>query len=734
VSDSMRILTYNVQMRSALMETGFPPSIPPVYNAPLRAKIIAQRILDSPEEIDVVCLNEVFDEPARNVLSDLLSTRFPHQVVKADTFHTRIRRGSVLADIAEAVWDVTIGTVEEFAGIAALKLEDSGLFLASRFPFVTVPVAPSVFGGRLPVVRFQMYEDASDNDKFAAKGVLYARLQSPGGERHVFVSHTQADSERAEENAGDRRKQMEAVGRFIERQVGGPPFAEEVFFLGDLNIVGHAENVVTTPPPEWARLFARPTGVLSEHLVDLWGRFQCPGPVGQRSDPGFTADAVYEPVRQRLDYVFASATSRLVAQHVRIDRQLADPGGRTNYLSDHQPLRADFHEAKPYRSPATAFDVEDFPDFSHSDSLTAGRVQWYRVDSAGTYDIHLEFTGSETRFEVYLGDEFSTPQPPYRIEVDPERLPRFVLVDPFFVKVFLPDRRGESSWTLYIHKHEGRTWRDAIVLVPEQPRVEWFPEQPFNSQTGDTDWDDSESKWFLVETPRVRLPRAVNLTAEVLFAVVQDEGWRPTDVVLTVGSFDGVTPPVTGIVQEPASSHPVAEWSAEENDHFFVLVQRTTDPSLAVSFTIKLRAPINLLLTRPAIDTTLTCQEETSGWGADDIAMRFRADGREIASIPNSTIGDFEDDSVRTVGDKLDDPIIPYLDGIEVDVIEEDDIDSDDVGTGVIPTVEQALVGASGFTVLHQGGDGRIAGSLRIRVGDGWYALTCAISRWHPSA
>ena len=63
VSDSMRILTYNTQMRSALMEMGFPPSIPPVYTAPLRAKLISKAILDSPDEIDVVCLNEIFDEP-----------------------------------------------------------------------------------------------------------------------------------------------------------------------------------------------------------------------------------------------------------------------------------------------------------------------------------------------------------------------------------------------------------------------------------------------------------------------------------------------------------------------------------------------------------------------------------------------------------------------------------------------------------------------------------------------
>ena len=84
---------------------------------------------------------------------------------------------------------------------------------------------------------------------------------------------------------------------------------------------------------------------------------------------------------------------------------------------------------------------------------------------------------------------------------------------------------------------------------------------------------------------------------------------------------------------------------------------------------------------------SLTCQEETSGWGADDIALQIRADGDLIADIPNSVIGDFEDDAVRHVGDKIAAPITPYVESIEVTVIEEDDIDDNDVGVGIVPLV-----------------------------------------------
>ncbi|UUY02940.1 hypothetical protein LRS13_19980 [Svornostia abyssi] len=742
MSDSMRILTYNTQMRSALMEMGFPPSIPPVYTAPTRAKLIARAIRRNPEQIDVVCLNEIFDEPSRAVLSNELAPEFRFQVTKADTFHTRIRSPGLTDDVMERIWELTFGPVEDLAGIALLKFEDSGLFLASRFPFATVPTPPEVFdllGGpgtfplQIPVVRFLMYADSSDNDKFAAKGVLYARLKPPGaGFRHVFLSHTQADTEAVGENTGDRRKQMQNVADFIEHCIGEtPPFTQEVFFCGDLNIVGHGDETDDAHPadpdatPEWTRLFGEPGGPLFEQMVDRWGRDQCPGGSTGRTDPGFTADVVYPPVRQRLDYLFTSASSRLAVQHLRVARDLADPKGAMPFLSDHQPLLADIHAVSSHCTPRTAFSVPDVVDFSDSRGLFDGNVVWYRFDTPGTYDIRLTFNGGRTDFDIYLGDDFSTPQPPYREIVDPELGARFVLVAPFFLKVFLKDRRSESGYDLHTHRHTGRSFHDAIVLAPGQRIDEHFPAQPFNNDTGDADWDDSESKWFLVQTPRVAVSQPIPLTV-----TVRDQ---THDVLLTVGRWDGQNPPATFLDQAGASADPLPlSWEADDNEHFVVLVQRQTGTSTPVAFAIELETPLSLLLARPSIDTTLTCQKETSGWGADDIAVQVWADGVKIGDIPNSVIGDFEDDHVRTVGDKLP-AITPYLDGVEVLVIEEDAIDPDDVGRGTIPRVDR-VAGAPGFTVLHTGLDGRVQASLTIGVDDGRYAFACVISRWHPSA
>ncbi|CRK56525.1 hypothetical protein [Alloactinosynnema sp. L-07] len=738
MTESMRVLSYNTQLRSALMEMGFPPSIPPVYTAPTRAKIIARNIVDSPTEIDVVCLNEVFDEPSRRILSDELRAEFPFQVKKADTFHTTVVAPGLSSSVMEKVWALTFGPLEDLASLAMLKLEDSGLFLASRFPFATVPTPPAVvallgpgaFPNGVPVVRFFMYSDSSGSDKFAAKGILYVRLKPPGaGIRHVFLSHTQADTDAVEENAEDRGKQIRVAAKFIEHCVGESPLAnEEVFFVGDLNIVGRgAKDGVAS---EWTSLFDKPGGPMSDHLVDRWGRDQCPGGDTGRTDPGFTADVVYPPVRQRLDYLITSANSQLAVQHLRVDKKLADPQGMLRYLSDHQPLLADIHRSTPHCTPATALVTPADVDFQDSASLLQGTVRWYRFDTPGTYDIALRHRGLDTAFEVYLGDDFSNPQVSYR-NITTDHGTRFVLVAPFFIKVFLKDRHGESFFDLHTHRHDGRSLHDAIVLIPGKAHREHFPAQPFNIDTSNADWDDSESKWFLVETPRVPVPEPITLSVTVRD---QAEGPDRTPVNFSIGKWDGANPPVSLMEQVGPDKDPLTlKWKAGDNEHFVVLVQRLSPPNSVVSFEIEANTTLSLLLATEAVDMSLTCQEETSGWGADDIAMEIRADGVLIADIPNSVIGDFEDDAVGHVGDKVPTKITPYLRGVEVTVIEEDDIDSNDIGRGTVPLVANAA-GAPGFTVLKTGLDGTLEGSLSIDVDDGRYAFYCKIAPWHPGA
>ena len=425
-------------------------------------------------EIDVVCLNEIFDEPARGILSAELESEFPFQVAKADSFHSRIVSPGISDDVMEKVWELTFGPLEDLSALAQLKFEDSGLFLASRLPFVTVPTPPGVrallgpfaFPQGVPVVRFFMYADSSDNDKFAAKGVLYAALKTAEGVRHVFLSHTQADT--------DRSRRTPATVRSRSRWplpssnvVSARRHRSRRRCSSSVTSTSSATARWTVANTEWANLFgqsARRCSISSSTGGDATSARAAPA-----GAPTLASPPTWSTSPSGSAWTTCSRRQRreLAVQHLRVDKALADPKGVTEYLSDHQPLLADINIVTPFCTPATALVTpRDDVDFDHADALIDGMVRWYRFDTPGTYDVDLQHLGADTAYEIYLGDDFSTPQPPYREVSDPERGIRFVLAAPFFIKVFLLHRRSESSYVLRTHRHEGRTWRDAIVLVP----------------------------------------------------------------------------------------------------------------------------------------------------------------------------------------------------------------------------------------------------------------------------
>lgn len=185
--------------------------------------------------------------------------------------------------------------------------------------------------------------------------------------------------------------------------------------------------------------------VLSDFAVDLWGRRQCVGAPGLR-DPGFTASVRYAPQEQRLDYIMASTSSTLAAQHLSLDYELARvPPGHpdVSYLSDHRPLRLDLARPRPHSTPHEAMlpvfpPPPAFPVMIDSDQLLIeGQVKWYRFNVAGTYDFRLDEGDAKCGFEVYLDTDLSRPRQQYRGEENPDTGKKFVLAStPFLVKVF----------------------------------------------------------------------------------------------------------------------------------------------------------------------------------------------------------------------------------------------------------------------------------------------------------
>ena len=204
---------------------------------------------------------------------------------------------------------------------------------------------------------------------------------------------------------GKRRRPTETdAGRRDRRQAlaGSPPADNDlVVFCGDLNIVGGQRKHRQPFDDEWHDRFDVPgSGVLTDHLIDVWGRDQCKGaapgtPVKRAGlrDPGFTAP---------------SSTRRLAAPRLRVREQRRRtrrpaPSGRPRlslvtvsglgYLSDHKPLSADIHRRQDFNTPAKAEVLVAAPDDSRTDSLADGSVHWYRINEDGTYEIALWSAG-----------------------------------------------------------------------------------------------------------------------------------------------------------------------------------------------------------------------------------------------------------------------------------------------------------------------------------------------------
>lgn len=734
-----RILTYNTQLRSWMMEVGWPPSLPPTYTAPDRAALIAKNILTSEHDYDIVCLNEVFDEDARDILSNELRGKYPYQVTKADLLYTRLVRPGLLDDISNKVFDLAFEPLLNVAALFALKLEDSGLFLASRWPFATIPLvqavidelgvaeAAALFPDGMLDVSFMTYGDCSGGDCRASKGVLHARLQqSPDISHDIFMSHTQADDDSVGENATERALQLASVWQFVTARVGGPPFVNPTYFLGDLNIVaGLADDA--TLPAEWQAFFATAGQPFTDHLQDQWGQLQCRGGSSGLTDPGFSADVRYPPLRQRLDEIVAS-TGPLVSQHVRIDWPLAEapPGIEgISRLSDHRPLGVHLGRPHPHAAPQDALLLVNTFESDQNRLLGPGEVFWYRFDLQGTYEFTLDHDDPDVFYEIYLGSDLSNPQPPYRNETNPRYGTRYVLLAPFFVKVGNRRRDREFIYSFRSHRHEGASPNDAIHLIPTIPYPQAFPNaQQLNGDSGLTPWPDPDTKFFLVETPRVDSNRPISMSAELT--------WADQDAKLTlwVAEWDAPNPPAMLDDAGGDISPRSVRWQGKPGQTFLLGVGRLDPAHPGIDFTITAQIDISLLIGGRPGNPVLVCTDETSGWGADDIALDFASDTGWSRHVSNDELGDFDQDDVRDLWQYIPD-VVSYEDGLTVTVIEEDDIDDDDVGSQTIPPFAQVL-GWPQWTPIGPDDPHRITGAVTIDVDDGTYTFRCTLATWDP--
>lgn len=201
---------------------------------------------------DVVAFQEGFQTSARtNLLGKLIG--------KGYLYFTGV------PDWPQAVYDsewlnpltyITFGQFRVFT--------NGGVFVASRWPiertnytrFANTSTSADIFG--------------SGADRFAAKGVTYARINKLGRRYHIFNTHLQAGSS----ESSVRRAQLQEMRSFADLMLAGQSPQDGVIFAGDFNIdmeteVSDYNNMLNRLS---ARFFdqTRPAGTSSDANNPRW--------------------------------------------------------------------------------------------------------------------------------------------------------------------------------------------------------------------------------------------------------------------------------------------------------------------------------------------------------------------------------------------------------------------------------------------------------------------------------
>jgi len=314
VVTSLRVLTWNVKFLPAAVKLAIAPALKPRgwWESGAKRVLDEQRVEEVAAAIvasdhDLVLLQEVLHEPARDVLAKRLGDAGYYVVAKVDS-------GDLFND-------------------------DSGLFVASKLPVLWH--------------RFEEFQNKRMPDSLIDKGVLALRLDASAyfgnaaPALFAFVTHMQSDADRSP----TRLLQQRQLQRFLTNVL--TPVKQKdttaAILLGDFNVV--AERAVSTGgyviTPEYAAL-----STLLDFPRDLYRELHM--------DPGFTWDGTInaamtrrnDRVRSRIDYAFAldwvpqhgedrepPALARLTNEHAEVlpfvheERHLSDHFGVSVTLS-----------------------------------------------------------------------------------------------------------------------------------------------------------------------------------------------------------------------------------------------------------------------------------------------------------------------------------------------------------------------------------------------------------------
>lgn len=686
---SARIATFNTYLLSPAFQCAnlvAPDCVSQTSGQTSRAaEELATTILANSASLDIILLNEVWEEEAKRILVARLRSTYPIVVADIDAPLIEVQQQAISSLPAELRLLLPV----RFAG------EDSGLMLFAKRDFRILPLpanthrwgddpgeilraydpAPST------AVAFTRFRSCALPDCLAAKGAALIRLQhgTRGPIYNIVFTHMQADEEEAD-NRAVRRNQFEQIREMIadtlvpiEPELSG---GNILVLAGDLNVPSLGDD-----ESEFAGLFGMAGSFFTDVLYEAWSR------AGEPADrtPTNSTDRV------RLDYILASPSPapvggdlplrRRCVQHLTVPREFERLG------SDHNMVLADIGPPFPYCSPAIARRVDgptrDVPQVTtdgsdidprddHVTISAPGARQWFLVDAReeGTFSIGLD--NSALRVDLYAPDNLTEPISRYNATPGTMKPPvgefyldQYDLPPVFYVRVSGARRDLAGDYALRIRRHLCASREDACILSPGRTRAALLSSRnpPQNEGRQDAAW----FRYDVFGTPASGLPQTVTLTADVLspgritahLVDHVDSPGRPQPAPVPAGS----TVVFAGPMDERANGYLVI--SQHQPDENRSLVRAT------------LETPIRFFRL-----AELTCHDETNPeTGSDDVYVHMSIAGI-LHRLPPSGAVEYDCDEQPKAfpwGTRFGAADLAIVGQLSLRLFEEDDGTADDV-------------------------------------------------------
>lgn len=594
----LRLMTFNVQLLPVIagvsegtvsVPFGIAGLLPgAAVDSIARAEAVADDLLDitPSERPDVLALNEVFSEDARDVLINRLSPEWPH--------------------VIESVHE---GDLEE----------DAGLMVFSQLPFLALP------GGGNRRERF--YSDDAGADSWASKAAVLVQVDLPAERTTLVFTHLQAAYDTEEQYRDIRKNQLAEIRELVAEVLGSSPGSwQNVIVAGDLNIRGDAGATSN----EWFDIFDTAGDPFGELFADSWIEMRPPG-MSEDLDPGLTNRNRETQVEQRLDYICRLKTQDgvdLVAHHARV-------GHRDT--SDHYAVEAIIQVRDDHCQPTSAVDIDSVGPAAGTsgpgqprtslayivqpDIAAEGGRSWVWIRRPGTYTfhhspslVHEVYAANDISRPLTRLDSLSTSDVPQAVLGAYRRLEgriddkgsTYVNREPLLVA--MRTKNGmPGGGALIVLEHLGDTKATAIALPPHLDVTVPFPP---NQRLGDDD-----TAWFRLRTVKTLMetPRQESVTVE------QPAG---------SGSMEAQDASGGSLGSDSGANTLTHAFTASADDEVFINVRRDSDADTGQ--VIRWSTPVNYLRLDKGFTVHVNDESGPDWPGADEPEFEMWMDGEKL--------------------------------------------------------------------------------------------------------